>query len=180
VQRPVDLDEFHGAAVLGEDRERRKAEVPAPQCVRVRCRRRDRRRASHTRAAIAVHDVFGFDARPHDHAKFGEIRADGCELLGEVALRSVQRVRLLEQRRHLGVVLVARVPTDRVAAIARGFVCGSDRHELLPPPAGVRDVRGKRVFVWAARAYGRGVTLSAESSLLTHRSPRGGYPSRKP
>jgi len=127
MQVTVDLDEFHRARVASEDREHGRAQVPAPERVRVGRLGRDRRRPLHTGEAKAVHDVFGLDARPHHHSKVGELRANVGEIDRERALRGVELGGSRQQCGSLGVVPSSLVGAARQRPVAGGIADGCDR-----------------------------------------------------
>jgi hypothetical protein len=65
MQRPVNLDELHWPAGFHQNRNRRVAKLSPPDGIRVGGNGRDRPRTADAGVAKAVHDVFGFDLRPH-------------------------------------------------------------------------------------------------------------------
>jgi hypothetical protein len=90
VQCAVDLDELHRAFVCGEHCERGVAEVAAADGEGVARDGRDRGRPVDAGVAETVHDVFRFDAGPHDDANFRECGAHSGELVGEGLLLRVE------------------------------------------------------------------------------------------
>jgi hypothetical protein len=86
VQLAVQLHERHRCLVERKDGEHGRAQMPAHQGLRAPRDRRDRGWAATMRHAVSVHDVLGFDARPHHDAHRREPTADIGQLDGERAL----------------------------------------------------------------------------------------------
>jgi hypothetical protein len=119
VQLAMDLDERHRATVACEHGETPRPQVPAPQRMCIRRLGRNRRRPASVGCTKAVHDVARFDAGPHDDTKLGELGSNAGEFDGKRALRFVQCVRFVEQRRAFRVERSELMPTVRNTPIAR-------------------------------------------------------------
>jgi hypothetical protein len=150
MQFPVDLGEGHGTAVASKDRERRSAQLPAPQRPRPARNGRDRRRTPSMRHTVAVHDVFLVHPRPHHDAHLRELRAHLAELLGEHALRGIELGRPIEQRCAFSVKRGELARSVRDASIARRIL--DARHGSFPLDLIVVGGSGSQ------RRYRRGVT----------------------
>jgi hypothetical protein len=118
VQLPVDLDESHRSVVAREHSQAARTQMAAPQRVRVRRLRRNRRRPAAMRHTESVHDVFRLDAWPHDDTELGQFRSNAGEFGAQRALRFVQSRRLVEKRRAFRVERHELPTAVRYAAIA--------------------------------------------------------------
>jgi hypothetical protein len=111
--------------------------------------------------AVAVHDVLGVDAWPHDDAQLGKLRAHFAEPFRERTLRGVELARAVQQCRALGVVRGELALTVWDAAIARRIL---DRgHSELPLD---------RCAAWEEAAAGRtGVCRRSRSRVMSGFGP---------
>jgi hypothetical protein len=160
MQRAVDLDELHRAAVVREHREGGVAHGPASQRVCVPRDRRDRRRPVHPRAPVVADDVLRLDAGPHDDAVVRELRADLGELLGELPLREVELVGSCEQRVDGCEVLGALLRSARRAPIAHRESGGNDHGDfLLGRGTGAGEASGRTVRDGCDGLRGSGVPI---------------------
>ena len=130
VQFAVDLDEGHRALVAGEHGERSRAQVFAVERVCVAGDRWDRWRSAPVGDAVALDDVLGIDAGPHDDADLGQSGAYLGELDGEGALRVVECGRLVEQLGALAVEGGEFARPVRQSPVAGGIFNG--RHASSP------------------------------------------------
>ena len=76
------------------------------------------------RAAKAVHDVFGIDARPHHDPELGELCADLRKFNGEGLLRGVELCGAFEQGSAFGVKRDEPGPAVRNGPVAGGIANG--------------------------------------------------------
>jgi len=140
----MNLDELHRAAVPRKHREGGESQVSAEGGIRVRRFGRYRRRAVPSGVPKAAHDVFWFDAWPHDDAYLCERRSDfrefdGERLLGVVDVaRSFQKFELLVDER--GALLGA----ERRTAIALRATGRHDHDFLRAVRACVREPGERR------------------------------------
>jgi hypothetical protein len=103
VEFAVDLDEGHGSLVAGEDGERPGTQVFAVEWVGVGGDGWDGWRPAPVGDAVAVDDVFGIDAWPHDDVHRGESGAYVGELGGERPLCGVEGGGLVQEFGAFGV-----------------------------------------------------------------------------
>ncbi len=119
VERAVDLDEFHRAFVDREHRKCGMAQMLAADGQGVARDGWDGRRTVDACVAEAVHDVFRFDAWPHDDANLGEGGAHRGELDREGLLLRVE---------------VCGAGDERVTlCMVRGVLFGGARRTPMPP-----------------------------------------------
>jgi hypothetical protein len=90
VQLAMDLDKSHRSTVAREHGETARTQMATPQRTCIRRLRRNRRRPAPVRDAVTVHDVFRFDARPHDDTKLRQLRSDSSEFYRQGALGFVE------------------------------------------------------------------------------------------
>jgi len=92
----MNLDELHRAAVPRKHCESGESQVSAVRGIRIRRFGWYRRRSVSSGVPKAAHDVFRFDAWPHDDAYLRELRTDFRKFDGERLLGVVDVARALQ------------------------------------------------------------------------------------
>jgi hypothetical protein len=135
VQLAMQLDERHGRAVEREDCQCGGAQMLALEGLCTRRDRWNRRRTAAVRHAVALHDVPGLDARPHDDAHLRQPGAYIGELDRKPALRRIELCRPIEQGGALRVEHGEFVPPVRHPSIA-GRITNSNHDDSPDEPIG--------------------------------------------